>query len=156
MSPMERTQSLTVMDLGFERIIMPGASAVASVAPQVLFRVERLYIHECFGVTLDNVQVGRQSQVNSNHPVSTLFYSVPSNPKTIDRIRSILAATSQYEPDVESLAFAWDEMADPESAMGLPVQWQTANVGNLISLYFTNKSSEPVRVFGVLRGQAAF
>jgi len=144
-----------LVDLGFERILLPGQAGIVSIAPQTLYRTERLFIRECFGVTLDDAKVGNQSQMNDNHPVSTLFYSVPSNPKTIDRIQKLLAEARKYEPDVSSLAFAWDEKPDPNSALGLPVRWDTAEVGNQISLFFTNKSAEPVRVFGVLRGSAA-
>jgi len=140
------------VDLGFERIIMPGAGAIATIAPQNHFRTERLYIHECFGVTLDEVKIGNQSQMNPYHAVSTLFYSVPTNPKTIDRMMKLVREAEKYEPDMSSLQFAWDDKADPEAVLGLPVRWQTAEVGNMIALAFTNKSSEPVRLFGVLRG----
>jgi hypothetical protein len=145
-----------ISDLGFERILAPGSSGSVSISPQCIFRVERVFIRECFGVTLDEVRIGNQGQADINYPVSTLFYSVPSNPKTLDRIQRLLSESAMYEPDIASLQFAWDTKTDPDSILGLPVRWDTASVGNLISLFLTNKSSEPVRVFGVLRGTSAF
>lgn len=138
------------VDIGVERILMPATRHLVTIQPQSLFRAERLFIEERFGVTIDNAKVGNQDQ--HWYPCSTLFYSVPSNPKTIDKIQAMIREAKGVEPDYSMLDFVWDDEADPESAMGLPVRWDTAEVGNTISMLFSNKSCDPVRIVVVLRG----
>lgn len=138
------------VDIGLERFVMPRTTLLVSIAPQQLFRTDRLYVEECHGVTLDEVKIGNRSQHDS--PVSTIFYSVPTTPKTIDRMRELIAKSRGVEPDWAALAFAWDDKADENAGLGQPVTWDTAEVGNLISMAFSNKGLDPVRLEIVLRG----
>ena len=144
---------IRILDGGLNAVLEPGRTTIVQLQPQCLFRAERLWISECFGVTLDNVKIGNASQ--SWEPVSTLFYSVPSNPKTIDQIRSLIVALKGREPAYSDLV-VWDDKTDPEAVLGLPVKWDTCEIGNMISLFFTNKGTEPVTILGVIRGTAAY
>lgn len=102
------------------------------------------------GVTLDEVLIGTRSQHVG--PTSTLFYSVPTSAERLDRMRQLIASAKGYEPDVTALVQASCEEDEPAGVLGLPVDWETCGGGNLISMMFSNKSVEPVRLFGVLRG----
>lgn len=142
-----------LVDVGFERILMPAETRQVSFQPQRLFRADHLFIEEQFGVMLLGVKVGNRDQ--QWDPVSTLFYSVPSCPKTLDRIKKLIAKQRGQEPDIEMLQHVWADKADPAAALGLPVHWDSAEVGNVILLLFQNRSADPVRVTVVLRGKTA-
>lgn len=155
-NPVNSDKESSPVDVGFERILMPNATRLVSFAPQNLFRVDRMFIERCSGVKLESVKVGNQSQMAFEHGedgVSTVFYSVPSSPKTIDRMRKLIAEKHGMNPENEELDFAWDEQCDPDAALGLPVKFATAEVGNLITFRFNNKSHDPVRLTVVLRGR---
>lgn len=138
-------------NIGFEKFLMPGEKKFAYAAPQNLFRPEYLFIEGRAGVFLLEAKVGTQHQIDQG-PISTLFYSCPTNKKTLERIRPLIAEANGLAQDNPIMQFAWDETEDPDTVMGLPIDWDIAEVGNQISFLFHNRSSEPVRVTGVLRG----
>lgn len=145
-----------IADIGFERVLMPGDKRIVQVQPQALCRVTHLFIERRENIMLDEVNVGNQKQQAVDwSSVSTLFYSLPSSPKTLDRIRALIREVAGKDPPYDWTNFAWDEAADPDVIMGLPVTWDTAKVGNVISLCFTNRGAEPARVTGVMRATVA-
>ena len=138
------------IDLGGDVILLPGEKRTFDLCPQELFRSERLFIEEEFGVTLEEVKIGTRTV--KPDAISTLFYSVPTNPKTIDRIRRLIIEHASREPESNMVRTFYDDAADPESVLGLPVGWGVSEIGNLIRFVFKNNSADPLRVTVVLRG----
>jgi hypothetical protein len=144
-----------IVDMGFSRCLMPGEKRLVRLQPQRRVKVERMFVEQCFGVSLLGVTVGHSPAGSAgDFPVSTLFYSVPTNPTAVAKIGRMIRALEGREVDYPDILEFVELESDPGAALGLPVSWPTVNIGNSISLEFENKSHDPVRITVVLRGRA--
>ncbi len=147
-------QKYTIVDWGFEVILMPRTRGDARFdALSGPTKVERLFVQECFGVYICEGKVGRDDVGGwAEHPVSTLFYSVPVDAEALEQMQRLMAAVDGAEPRyVDELVGA--ARSNPEAMLGLPVDFRTAGPGNVIRITFENRGLDPVRVTGVVRAK---
>jgi len=150
----EESKKISITDIGFSVCLMPHERRLVRLQPELTLRVERLYIERCPGVFLGKVKIGNQEQnLGVDSGVSTLFYSVPSSPETLDAIKILLREWDGIVTDEGMLIETAERAAEETKILGLPVSWDTCPIGNTITLKFENVGADPVRVTGVLRAR---
>lgn len=132
-------------------IIEPGALTKIFCMPQQFFRPDFLFL-DCDGLILTEARVGCQLQEIHTTPAS--FFNQNRNYEELEELALAYLRAKPADIDKTRLALL-DRVSSSkyEGTKGQAVKFDTAEVGNTISLYFRNPTDKPIMVSGCYTGR---